>query len=924
MAYQSETALEYKLIEQLVSKGYEWVPEVKSEATMIENFRMVLEQRNSMKIGEEPLTDKEFERLMTQINGKSIFDSAKILRDKVLLRRDDGTNLYLELFNTKEWCKNTFQVTNQISMEGKYANRYDVTVLINGLPLVQVELKRSGVDMTEAFNQIMRYRKHTYTGLFRYIQIFVISNSQETRYFSNSDGEIMKSHMFYWSDVENNRINVLSEFAESFMEKCRLAKMIARYMVLNETDKVLMVMRPYQVYAVEALVRQALETRNNGYIWHTTGSGKTLTSFKASQIIAQEESIEKVFFLVDRKDLDSQTLAEFNKFEADSVDMTDNTRKLLKQMGDRTKPLILTTIQKMSNAIKSGHRVIDSYKEDRVVFIIDECHRTQFGEMHKLIRKHFRNAQYFGFTGTPRFPENPSQDGRVTADIFQKCLHHYLIKDAIRDGNVLGFSVEYISTFRGQFDEEDQDRVAGINTNEVWMADERLEDITKHILKNHRKKTKNQQYTAIFTVQSIKMAIKYYNLFKQHADGINVASIFTYGANEPGNEDISTEHSRDSLERIMKDYNETFGTNFSTDNFNGYFADVSKRIKKGVPGERLDILIVVDMFLTGFDSKPLNTLYVDRNLKYHTLLQAYSRTNRIEKETKPYGNIVCYRNLKYQTDEAIKLYSQTNDTNTVLMASYGEYLTEFRTALASLLQLAPTPESVDQLEAEEDQYQFVVLFRELSKLLLKLRTFDEFDFSENSIGIVEQNYQDFKSKYFAIYEKVKKKEKGEEVSILDNLDFAIDVIQTDTINVSYILNLIRNINLEDEDERDKNVATIHRLLDQADNEDLRLKSDLIRKFLDKVVPVLDKESNLDEAYNEFEEEEREGEIYEFSKNVELQPDVVNEFLAEYEYSGSLNRERVSDQINGNFIKKRRKIDRIFKFVIENTRRFMSV
>lgn len=924
MAYQSETALEYKLIEQLVSKGYEWVPEVKSEATMVENFRMVLEQRNSMKIGEEPLTDKEFERLMTQINGKSIFDSAKILRDKVLLRRDDGTNLYLELFNTKEWCKNTFQVTNQISMEGKYANRYDVTVLINGLPLVQVELKRSGVDMTEAFNQIMRYRKHTYTGLFRYIQIFVISNSQETRYFSNSDGEIMKSHMFYWSDVENNRINVLSEFAESFMEKCRLAKMIARYMVLNETDKVLMVMRPYQVYAVEALVRQALETRNNGYIWHTTGSGKTLTSFKASQIIAQEESIEKVFFLVDRKDLDSQTLAEFNKFEADSVDMTDNTRKLLKQMGDRTKPLILTTIQKMSNAIKSGHRVIDSYKEDRVVFIIDECHRTQFGEMHKLIRKHFRNAQYFGFTGTPRFPENPSQDGRVTADIFQKCLHHYLIKDAIRDGNVLGFSVEYISTFRGQFDEEDQDRVAGINTNEVWMADERLEDITKHILKNHRKKTKNQQYTAIFTVQSIKMAIKYYNLFKQHADGINVASIFTYGANEPGNEDISTEHSRDSLERIMKDYNETFGTNFATDNFNGYFADVSKRIKKGVPGERLDILIVVDMFLTGFDSKPLNTLYVDRNLKYHTLLQAYSRTNRIEKETKPYGNIVCYRNLKYQTDEAIKLYSQTNDTNTVLMASYAEYLTEFRAALASLLQLAPTPESVDQLEAEEDQYQFVVLFRELSKLLLKLRTFDEFDFSENSIGIVEQNYQDFKSKYFVIYEKVKKKEKGEEVSILDNLDFAIDVIQTDTINVSYILNLIRNINLEDEDERDKNVATIHRLLDQADNEDLRLKSDLIRKFLDKVVPVLDKESNLDEAYNEFEEEEREGEIYEFSKNVELQPDVVNEFLAEYEYSGSLNRERVSDQINGNFIKKRRKIDRIFKFVIENTRRFMSV
>ena len=373
MGYQSESALENKLIEQLVSKGYQWVPEVNSEATMIANFRGILEVRNTANIGDDPLTDKEFDRLMTQINGKSIFDSAKILRDKVLLKRDNGKNLYLELFNTKEWCKNTFQVTNQISMEGKYANRYDVTLLINGLPLVQVELKRSGVDMTEAFNQIMRYRKQTYTGLFRYIQIFVISNSQETRYFSNSDGVILKSQMFYWSDVDNNRINVLSEFAESFMEKCHLAKMIASYMVLNETDKILMVMRPYQVYAVEALVRQALETKNNGYIWHTTGSGKTLTSFKASQILAQEEGIEKVFFLVDRKDLDSQTLAEFNKFEADSVDMTDNTYKLLKQMGDRTKPLILTTIQKMANAVKSGRKVIDSYREDRVVFIIDEA-----------------------------------------------------------------------------------------------------------------------------------------------------------------------------------------------------------------------------------------------------------------------------------------------------------------------------------------------------------------------------------------------------------------------------------------------------------------------------------------------------------------------------------------------------------------------
>ena len=924
MGHQSESLLENKLIKQLVSKGYQWVPKVKNEATMIANFRTILETRNSANIGDEILTDKEFDRLMTQINGKSIFDSAKILRDKVLLKRDNGKNLYLELFNTKEWCKNTFQVTNKISLEGKYANRYDMTILINGLPLVQVELKRSGVDMTEAFNQIMRYRKRTYTGLFRYIQVFVISNSHETRYFSNSDGEILKSQMFYWSDVDNNRINLLNEFADSFMEKCHLAKMLARYMVLNETDKILMVMRPYQVYAVEALVRQALETRNNGFIWHTTGSGKTLTSFKASQIIAQEEGIEKVFFLVDRRDLDSQTLAEFNKFEADSVDMTDNTYTLLKQMGDKTKPLILTTIQKMANAVKSGRKVIDSYREDRVVFIIDECHRTQFGEMHKLIHKHFKNAQYFGFTGTPRFIENPSQDSRVTADIFQKPLHRYLIKDAIRDGSVLGFSIEYIRSFQGQFDAADQERVAGIDTNEVWMADGRMEDITQHILKNHHKKTKDQQYTAIFTVQSIKMAIKYYDLFKQHAEGITVSSIFTYGANEPGNEDITTEHSRDSLERIMKDYNETFNTNFATDNFSGYFADVSKRIKKGLSGEKLDILIVVDMFLTGFDSKPLNTLYVDRNLKYHTLLQAYSRTNRIEKETKPFGNIVCFRNLKNQTDEAIKLYSQTNDTKTVLMASYAEYLTDFSVTLASLLQLSPTPESVDQLESEENLYQFVVLFRELSKLLLKMRTFDEFEFSEDTLGIVEQNYQDFKYKYLVIYEKMKRKTKGDEVSILDNINFAIEVIQTDPINFSYILNLIRNINLKDDIEREKDVAIIHHLLDRTFNEDLRLKAELIRYFVDNEVPALEMNSNVNYAYNEFEEHKREAEIYNFAKYIELQPVVVNEFLAEYEYSGSLNRLRVSDQISGSFIKKRTKTDKIFEFVRENSRKFMSV
>ncbi|MDN6066971.1 MAG: HsdR family type I site-specific deoxyribonuclease, partial [Staphylococcus equorum] len=414
MGYQSEYGLEENVVKQLQDLGYERVS-LRNETQLKENFRRILNERNADKLEGTPISDSEFKRIMIDISDKSVFESAQILRDKYVLERDDETKVYLSLMNIKKWCQNTFQVTNQVSVNDTHKSRYDVTVLINGLPLVQIELKRSGVAITEAFNQIERYRRQNYTGLFRFIQMFVVSNKMETRYYANSDQKIMKSHMFYWSDEKNERINVLKDFIESFLEPCHIAKMISRYMIINETDKILMALRPYQVYAVEALLNRAIETNNNGYIWHTTGSGKTLTSFKASQILAQEPDIKKVIFLVDRKDLDGQTLGEFNKFESDSVDRTFNTKKLLKQMADPTRKLIITTIQKMDNAIKSGHPVMERYKEDKVVFIIDECHRTQFGSMHRIIRQHFGNAQYFGFTGTPRFEENASQDGRATA-----------------------------------------------------------------------------------------------------------------------------------------------------------------------------------------------------------------------------------------------------------------------------------------------------------------------------------------------------------------------------------------------------------------------------------------------------------------------------------------------------------------------------
>jgi type I restriction enzyme R subunit len=915
MGYQSEAELEKQLVEQLIGQGY-GAAHIANEEDLLENFRQQLYLHNEKKLDGKPFTDKEFERIIRYIEGKSVFQSAKILRDKFVLEREDGSEVYIEFFDTVHWCKNRFQVTTQTTVVGKYTNRYDVTLLINGLPVVQIELKRRGLDLKEAFNQIERYRKHSYQGLYRYIQVFVVSNGVDTKYFANTDRELLFSHTFFWTDDKNSRISSLGEFALFFLEKCHVSKIIARYMVLNDTEKTLMVMRPYQIYAVEALVNRALETNNNGYVWHTTGSGKTLTSFKSSQILANEPNIKKVFFLVDRKDLDSQTIAEFNKFEADSVDTTDKTITLVKQIKDINKPLIVTTIQKMANAINSAQyaHIMEPYKKEKVIFIIDECHRSQFGDMHKAINKHFSNAQYFGFTGTPRFEVNKSQDGRVTADIFEKCLHTYLIKDAINDNNVLGFSVEYIKTFEGQFDENDDTKVRAIDTEEVIMSDERIALVAEHIIKNHPLKTRNMEYTALFTVQSIPMLIKYYDKFKELDRSLKIAGIFTFGANEEA--EGRDEHSRDSLERIIEDYNKMFHTNYSTDTFSSYFSDVSKKVKTA----QIDILIVVNMFLTGFDSKTLNTLYVDRNLKYHDLVQAFSRTNRVEKVTKPYGNVVCYRNLKKNTDEAICLFSQTDNTDTVLMESYEYYLKLFKAELKRLYSLALTPEDVDELQSEDDKKKFIIAFRELSKVLVKLQTFTEFEFKEEKLGISEQKYQDFKSKYLLIYDSVKRAE-NDKVSILSDIDFSIELMHTDRINVSYIMNLINNIDLRNKKKRDRDIKHILTELDRADNEELRLKVDLIKSFLQKVVPNLEPDSSIEDAYSEYEDTARKEELKEFAGEVGIAVDVIREHVSEYEYSGLVNQKDLSDSFSAPFLTRRKIVQKVKNFIVEHVARY---
>ena len=917
--YESEAKLELRMIEQLKKQGYEYV-EINDVVALEKNFRNQINKHNKVELKGKDLSDKEFEKLMIKISGKSIFQSAKELRQKQDIVRDDGTVVYIELFNTKEWCKNIFQITHQTTVEGKYTNRYDVTILINGLPLVQIELKRRGIDMKEAFDQIKRYKNHSFTGLYRYIQLFIISNGIDTKYFANGDQELNYGFTFYWTDVNNDRITNLEQFCTFFLERCHVAKMIARYMIINETDKLLLVMRPYQVYAVENIVDRAINTNNNGYIWHTTGSGKTITSFKTSQILSLEPSINQVFFLVDRKDLDKQTLDEFNKFDPGCVDMTNETFKLVQQIKDSSKPLIITTIQKMANACSNPRyaSVMEKYKDKKTIFIIDECHRSQFGDMHKQIANTFTNAQYFGFTGTPRFKENKSQDGRSTADIFEKCLHTYLIKDAIKDGNVLGFSVDYIKTINSNTKEYDDEMVEGIDTDEVFLDDQRISLIAQHIIDHHNIKTRDRKYNALFAVSSIPILIKYYDKFKSLNHNLKIGTIFTYGANE--NLDKKQEHSRDTLERYIQDYNKMFGTNFTTHNFDSYFRDICKKIKN----TEIDIVIVVDMLLTGFDAKRLNTLYVDKPLKYHSLIQAFSRTNRVESETKPHGNIICYDiPNKYTVDEAVKLFSLTDNIDQVIMEPYEVYLNKYIKAVSKLLEIAPNVDKVQELEEdgnENNLKEFIISFRDVAKILVSLKTFNEFDMDNVELPINAQTYEDYKGKYYEIYRKITSNK--EKASILNDISFSLELIQTDKINVSYIFNLIRNVDLSNEEQKKKDIADIESKLVNITDDELFLKLDLIKRFLSNVLPELKPEDSTDDALYNHMNKEREQEIIKFANENEINLDVLQEVIDEVEYSGIFPNELIGNAINAPFIKKIKLIDNVKIFIKNLLRKYM--
>ena len=892
MATESEQVLENKLISQLQTLGFEKV-RIEDETALVENLKKQLEKHNKI-----TLSDKEFKQVLNKLAHGNIFEKAKILRDKIDYIKDDGNTGYIELINLIHWCKNEYQVTHQITMKGSYTNRYDVTLLINGLPLAQIELKRRGLELKEAFNQTNRYHRHSFAagyGLFGYIQVFVISNGVNTKYYANNP--VAKrdfKQTFFWADPGNRKITQLSEFAEVFLEKCQLSKLITKYIVLNESAQMLMVLRPYQYHTVEAIVERVKNSEKFGYIWHTTGSGKTLTSFKTAQILTQSPHVSKVVFVVDRKDLDYQTIKEFNSFSEGSVDATDNTKRLVEQFEDDTS-LIVTTLQKLNTAIRKDRysEAIENLQGQRMVFIFDECHRSQFGETHKRIRKHFPRVQMFGFTGTPIFAENSSANvhgNRTTKDLFEECLHKYLITDAIRDENVLKFSIEYIRTIRQKEGIQDID-VEAIDTAEVMEADERLNAIADYITANHNRKTHSGEFTAIFCVSNIDTLVKYYELLKRKKDAgehsLKIGTIFSYKVNEDdkdadGNIDTDfseteigtiNQHSRDKLESFIQDYNDAFGTNFSTDSFYSYYKDIGKRVKS----RQIDILLVVNMFLTGFDSKSLNTIYVDKNLKYHGLLQAYSRTNRTMGRKKSQGNVVCFRNLKSATDRAIELFANREAIEEVVLEPYEEYVEKFAYAVAELLKIAPTVDHVDKLQTEEEEAQFIQAFRELIRLKNTLNCFTEFSFSD--LAMDEQRFEDYKSKYLDLHDKVKADQQKEKVSVLEDIDFELELIHRDELNVSYIITLLRNMQSSKPKIQEKRQKLISSILETEMQ--LRSKKELIERFIAEHFPAIPNEGDVGTVFEQYWAEEKHKAIQSLSKDEGLNFDGLQKLIGDY-------------------------------------------
>ncbi len=935
-SFQSEAALEKEFIRLLCDQGYEYLP-IHNEAGLIANLRKQLEVLNSY-----TFTDSEWKRFFSETlanaNDGIAEKSRTIQTDHVkVLRRDDGSSKNIQLIDKKNIHNNRLQVINQYEeTEGTHDTRYDVTILVNGLPLVHVELKRRGVAIREAFNQIKRYQRDSFwaaSGLYEYVQIFIISNGTFTKYYSNTTRDTHLKEMeasgkktkktsnsfeftSFWADGNNKVIADLIDFTKTFLARHTILNVLTRYCVFT-SEKILMVMRPYQIAATERILNRIEITSNykktgstdaGGYIWHTTGSGKTLTSFKTAQLACALPYIDKVLFVVDRKDLDYQTMREYDRFEEGAANSNTSTKVLQRQLEDKDEKgayhqykIIITTIQKLDNFVSrnKGHAVFSKH----CVIIFDECHRSQFGDMHAKIVKAFKNYHLFGFTGTPIFAANAAKGRNLamltTPQAFGDQLHSYTIVDAINDENVLPFRMDYVNTIKEKENIKDKE-VSAIDIEKAMGAPERIRKIVSYILEHFDQKTRRNSFyslhgkrmagfNSIFAVSSIPMAMKYYTEFKrQLAESrrqLTVATIFSYAANEDDPEDVLLDEnfdtdaldktSRDFLESAIQDYNAAFNTNYDTSSyrFQNYYKDLSLRVKN----REVDLLIVVNMFLTGFDATTLNTLWVDKNLKMHGLIQAYSRTNRILNSVKTYGNIVCFRDLQKETDEAIALFGNKNASGIVLLRSFDDYWNGFDDDqgkhhpgyIEILGKLKMEYPLGTQIEGEAAEKEFIRLFGSLLSIRNILSSFDEF---EEKDCIAARDWQDYQSVYLDLYDKYRKKTDGDKEDITDDIEFEIELIKQVEINIDYILMLVEKYH--DGNCEDKEIlASIRKAVDASIQ--LRSKKALIDAFISKV----NVETEVIDDWRRFILEQEEKDLSEIIAAEKLKNEETREFVS---------------------------------------------
>lgn len=928
-SYQSEQALENEFIRMLKEQGYDYL-EIHNSESLIKNLRTQLEIVNDYKF-----TDSEWDRFFNDSiannNDGIVEKTRKIQEDNIqVLKKDDGTSKNITLIDKKCIHNNRLQVINQyVENSGNYDNRYDVTVLVNGLPLVHIELKRRGVALKEAFNQINRYQRDSFwagSGLYEYIQIFVISNGTSTKYYSNTTREShikeqtstrnkskKTSNSFeftsYWADSNNKVISDLVDFTRTFFAKHTILNILTKYCVFT-SEELLLVMRPYQIVATERILNRIQVATNykkmgtieaGGYIWHTTGSGKTLTSFKTAQLASKLEYIDKVLFVVDRKDLDYQTMKEYDRFQKGAANGNRSTKVLQKQLEDTTSKIIVTTIQKLSEFVKrnKNHPVYQKH----LVLIFDECHRSQFGDMHKMIVQNFKNYHLFGFTGTPIFAKNAGKttnpDFCTTEQAFGEKLHTYTIVDAINDGNVLPFRIDYINTIKAKEGMTDKE-VEAINTEEALSSPERVSNVVSYIIEHFDQKTKRNSFydlkgqrvngfNSMFAVASIPMAKKYYLEFKKQLEekqkDLTIATIYSYAQNEEDTSDgilddegfetdLLDKSSREFLDFAIDEYNKKFKTNFSSEGngFQDYYKDLSDKVKH----REIDLLIVVNMFLTGFDATTLNTLWVDKNLKQHGLIQAYSRTNRILNSVKTYGNIVCFRNLQEVTNDAIALFGDKNATGIVLLKSYEDYYygyedengkkqIGYEERIAMLLQKYPIGVQIIGEKAEKD---FIVSIGNILRLRNILSSFDKF--AGNEI-LSERDFQDYTGMYVDLYQKYKQKDDGEKESIKDDIVFEMELVKQVEVNIDYILMLVAKYHQSNCEDKE-----ILGTIDKAIKSSLALRSK--KELIDGFISKINADTNVMDDWGKFVKEQKEIDLKKIINDENLNEEETRKFL----------------------------------------------